>query len=218
MVKLIKYFIQKIINIIGFNITKIPKSELVSRIELKQKHINNLKVVLNREELLKYLPQNGYVAELGVDEGDFSKLILSINHPKELVLIDTWSSRRYNEKKMDIVKKKFKDEISSGKIKIIREKSEVALEQFKDNYFYWIYIDTAHTYEQTSKELEISRFKIKRGGIIAGHDYCQGSVEKAFHYGVIRAVNEFCLKYDWEIIYLTIEASGCLSFALKEIE
>jgi len=65
--------------------------------------------------------------------------------------------------------------------------------------------------------MEITRFKVKKGGIIAGHDYCNGDVKDAFHYGVVRAVNEFCEKYNWEFIYLTLEPHGSLSFALKEI-
>jgi hypothetical protein len=80
-----------------------------------------------------------------------------------------------------------------------------------------IYIDTSHAYEQTKKELEISRLKIKRGGIISGHDYCQGNVNKALNYGVVNAVNEFCVKHNWEIIYLTLESDGFSSFALKKI-
>ena len=91
------------------------------------------------------------------------------------------------------------------------------MSKFKNNYFDWIYIDTSHAYEQTKKELEISRLKIKRGGIISGHDYSQGNVNKALNYGVVSAVNEFCIKHNWEIIYLTLESHGFFSFALKKI-
>lgn len=37
--------------------------------ELEEKHIKNLKVVLNRNKLLELLPKNAIVAELGVGEG-----------------------------------------------------------------------------------------------------------------------------------------------------
>lgn len=39
-------------------------------INLQQKHINNLKAVVNREELLKLLPKHAVVVELGVDHGE----------------------------------------------------------------------------------------------------------------------------------------------------
>jgi len=59
--------------------------------------------------------------------------------------------------------------------------------------------------------------KVKDGGIIAGHDYCKGNVKIALEYGVVQAVNEFCLKFNWEFIYLTHETDRALSFAIQKI-
>jgi hypothetical protein len=170
--------------------------------QLEQRHIKNIKILANREKLLEYMPKNGIVAELGVDQGDFTHSIYNINKPKKLYLIDTWESERYNQNKM---------------LFVIKKDSIIALKTFNNNYFDWIYIDTSHTYEQTLKELEISRLKIKKEGIISGHDYCQGNITKNLSYGVIRAVNQFCIKYNYEMIYLTLESHGFLSFAIKKI-
>jgi len=214
--------LQKLVNWFGFNllISRIKVDSDINfaqQVRLSQKNINNLKVVLNRELLLKNLPKEGIIAELGVDKGDFSDKIISLTHPKKLYLIDIWDSERYNMDKMVYVKKRFQKEIDTGKVIIIKGTSENELLKFENGHFDWIYIDTAHTYEQTVRELDLCRQKVKDGGIIAGHDYCQGDIKNAQAYGVVQAVNQFCIKYDWEFIYITHETDRTLSFAIKKL-
>lgn len=213
-------FIQKLVNLLGFNIIinrVISSPNLAHQVSLHQKNIKNLKVVLNRENMLKLLPENAIIAELGVDEGDFSFKIISLTQPKKLYLIDKWDSEGYNKNKMNYVTKRFQKEIDAGIVTIIRGTSEKELKKFENGYFDWVYIDTSHSYKQTVKELELCRMKVKDGGVIAGHDYCQGNINKALAYGVVQAVNQFCIKYDYEFIYLTHETHRFLSFAIKKI-
>ena len=220
MLEIVLKNIQKIANYVGYNLIinkNKPGPINENQIILHQKHINNLKVVIDRKNLLKNLPKNGIIAELGVDQGDFSNKILSNTHPEKLYLIDTWASKRYNKNKMNHVRRRFKKEIDTGRVIIIRGKSEIELNKFEDDYFDWVYIDTTHSYQQTVKELELCLLKVKDGGIIAGHDYCQGNINKAFAYGVVQAVNQFCVKNNWEFILLTHETSRVLSFAIKKI-
>jgi len=214
--------LQKLVNWFGFNllISRIKVDSDINfaqQVRLSQKNINNLKVVLNRELLLKNLPKEGIIAELGVDKGDFSDKIISLTHPKKLYLIDIWDSERYNMGKMVYVKKRFQKEIDTGKVIIIKGTSENELLKFENGHFDWIYIDTAHTYEQTVRELDLCRQKVKDGGIIAGHDYCQGDIKNAQAYGVVQAVNQFCVKNNWEYILLTHETNRLLSFAIKKL-
>ena len=118
---------------------------------------------------------------------------------------------------MNYVTKRFQKEIDAGIVFVIRGTSEKELKTFENSYFDWVYIDTSHSYKQTVEELELCRMKVKDGGIIAGHDYCQGNINDALAYGVVQAVNQFCIKYDWEFIYLTHETDRILSFAIKKI-
>ena len=212
--------IQKIVNYIGYNliISKIKSGPInENHVILHQKHITNLKVVIDREILLKFLPKNGIIAELGVDQGDFSNKILSNTYPEKLYLIDTWASKRNNKNKMNYVRRRFQKEIDTERVIIVRGKSKAELKKFEDGYFDWVYIDTAHSYQQTVKELELCRLKVKDGGIIAGHDYCQGNINKALAYGVVQAVSQFCVKNNWEFFLLTHETNRVLSFAIKKI-
>jgi len=97
--KIFEYFKQQFArNLIVIN-NCIPKNEI------KQTNINNLKALLNREELLKMLPKNAIIAEIGVDKGYFSEQIIKTTIPKKLHLIDCWSDTRYNSGLTNLVEK-----------------------------------------------------------------------------------------------------------------
>lgn len=184
--------------------------------ELAQRHIENTKLVPNRTVLLEYFPKNAEVAEVGVDEGRYSEKILNITAPRVLHLIDPWDSDRYGDGKMKAVEDKFKKQISSGQVTIHRGRGVEVLKEFPDDTFDWVYLDTTHRYRETLEELELCGMKVKKGGLIAGHDYAAGNVDRALRYGVVDAVNEICAKYDYRLAYLTNEARRYLSFALRK--
>lgn len=57
-------------------------------------------------------------------------------------------------------------------------------DRFKDNSIDFIYIDGNHSYESLKKDFELFLPKLKKGGIIAGHDYMPDAwpeVIKAIH-------------------------------------
>lgn len=183
---------------------------------LGKKHTKHLRILVRRSKLLREMLKEGIVAEIGVDEGDFSDRIIKISRPRKLHLIDSWGSNRYNHTKESSVRTRFNQEIVSGKVIIDKGDSLERLSKFNDGYFDWVYLDTTHKLQQTTSELELSRSKVKQGGVIAGHDFCRGITSSGDEYGVIEAVHGFCKKYDWEMLYLTSETSGRWSYALRE--
>ena len=80
-----------------------------------------------------------------------------------------------------------------------------------DRFFDWVYIDLDHTYEGTKEILELSESKVKSEGFIAGHDYTANE-----SFGVIQAVDEFCIKRNWTIKYLTTEQHKYFSYILSK--
>lgn len=192
------------------------ESETLPYTELTEAHIKNLKVLVNRETLLKQLPSGGIVAELGVDKGAFSEKILSLCTPSKFHLVDTWGTKRYHEGLMQDVRQRFQDPIKRDVIEINRGYSTEVGKNFPDHYFDWIYIDTNHSYKTTKEELEIYAPKIKEGGLIAGHDFVVWNWKNDVRYGVIEAVYEFCVKHRWEWVYLTTELYAP-SFGLRKM-
>ena len=190
----------------------------IPKIDLEYKHIANLKMLLNRSNLLQHLPKNSICAEIGVNEGDFSKEILLNTNPKKLHLIDAWEDEsRYLKGLKRIVCEKFANEIEIGKVKVNVGFSTDLLKQYPNCYFDWVYLDTDHSYQTTFAELYILKDKIKPNGIICGHDYIIGNWLNNCRYGVIEAVHELCVNDDWEIIFLTINKNEMPSFAIRKI-
>jgi hypothetical protein len=194
------------------------QENLVPQVELEDKHIANLKILLNRDAFLKHMPKGGVCAEIGVDRGEFSEQILQILMPQKLYLIDAWGDpNRYTDALKDLVRQKFKAEIQSGLIELKIGFSTEVLKTWPDQSLDWVYVDTDHTYQTTRAELNLLQSKMKTNGIIAGHDYSVGNWTSNFRYGVIEAVHEFCRNENWEIIFLTSETNQFRNFAIRKI-
>lgn len=189
----------------------------IPKVQLELQHVENCELLLNRQQMLEKMKKNSVVAEIGVDEGKFSHLIHKKVKPAKFHLIDMWGTDRFHDGKFEAVKSYFEEGIEEGTVQVHKTMSTEAAQDFEDGYFDWIYIDTDHSYETTRDELELYAPKIKPGGIIAGHDYKIGNWISMYRYGVIEAVHEFCVKHNWELIYLTVEPSESQSFAIRKI-
>jgi hypothetical protein len=193
------------------------RESLIPRVPLTRDQLNGCELLLNREALLSRLPKGGCVAEIGVDRGDFSEMILHTTRPATLHLIDSWDSERYHAGLQEGVTGRFAGSIESGTVRIHRKYSTEAAPEFPDDYFDWIYIDSDHSYSLTREELQAYAPKVKLNGIIAGHDYSMGNWVDSVRYGVIEAVHEFCVEHGWKLVYLTVEPIEMQSFAITRI-
>lgn len=189
----------------------------IPKVPLQSQHLENCELLLNRYKVLEKMKKNAVVAEIGVDEGKFSKRIHDVTRPAKFHLIDMWGTDRFHDGKFEAVKSYFEEEIDKGAVEIHKTMSTTAAQEFKEEYFDWIYIDTDHSYETTRDELQLYAPKMKPGGIMGGHDYRMGNWVSMYRYGVIEAVHEFCVKHNWELIYVTAEPTESQSFAIRKI-
>lgn len=187
------------------------------RPRLRSRHVENCRILVDRDELLMKLPRNGVVAELGVDRGEFSRRILELTDPEKLHLVDPWNSDRYSDDRFEEVKRCLTRELSAGKVEIHKQMSTEVFNDFVDGYFDWIYIDTDHSYKTTICELLSFAPKVKPEGIITGHDYVKGNWISGVRYGVMEAVHEFCVDHNWELLYQTADLVEWSSFAIRRI-
>jgi hypothetical protein len=167
------------------------------------------------------LPKGGVGAELGVQHGHFTRQLLDLTRPVRLHLVDPWyllgkewyweeGRRRSTMAGLKGVLDEFEDELVRGQAVLeIGDDLEV-LAACPDHYFDWVYIDSSHDYEHTTRELDLLGAKMKPGGMIAGDDWIEDPDHT--HHGVCRAVKELLASGTHELIY----ASGTdLQWAIR---
>jgi predicted O-methyltransferase YrrM len=176
-----------------------------------------------RINFLKKLPKNGIVAEIGVWRGKNALNILNNCEPSQLYLIDTWITRtkpgdekvRTKEEWQEILNKVYELFNDHDHVKIIRQESLEASKSFDDEFFDWIYIDAGHSYSSCYLDLMAWFPKIKIGGYICGHDYCENRATVKKSFGVKQAVDRFMLENDAEIEFLS-ENVRATDYAIKK--
>lgn len=144
--------------------------------------------IRNRRELVHFanLLNLEYAVEVGVREGRYSKFILDNTNVKTLYAIDPWESNVELNTPEDAYQQ-CKDRLTPYGNRAIMLKAyspDICL-IFQDESFDFIYIDALHDYESVKKDINAWYPKLKKGGILAGHDY------STRWEGVMLAVNEF---------------------------
>ena len=133
-------------------------------------------------------------AEIGVLRGAFSRKIADICTPSELCLIDTWGLhlntfcdyQTYNAAHWEAIKKSVEAWACPLGYKVIQARSTDASSLFPDGYFDFVYIDADH--DRAAEDIMCWLPKVRKGGIIAGHDYVWNEGNKQDAVG--RAVRE----------------------------
>lgn len=156
----------------------------------------------------------GYGAEVGVQEGGFASVLREQWQGDVLYLVDRWRyepgyqdtanvpqddhDRLYQE-----VQAKF---ATHPGVRVMREESVAAAQEFRDGFLDWVYLDADHSLEAVAQDLAAWWPKIRRGGVFAGHDYCDGTYFGA-EFGVKSAVDAFATQEG-----LTILTTGDANF------
>jgi predicted O-methyltransferase YrrM len=159
----------------------------------------------DRVEMLKYLKEKYFnsdnikIAEIGVLYGDYSLSIRDVFKNSELYLIDLWQTQGNDfyysardgvaDQAYDKVKIRFENDKQSF---LLKGKSEDMAKKFEDNSFDLVYIDADHSYEGVKNDINTWVKKVKKGGIIAGHDWDPDpNMAEASQFGINKALTEY---------------------------
>jgi len=145
-------------------------------------------------------------AEIGVAKGDYSEILCKANPGLHLYSVDPWRRSAYDfsndPKKSTILlnQEGFDGEFEASKKKLapynctlVRKMSMDALNDFEDNSLDFVYIDANHDFPNFINDLHNWLKKVKPGGIISGHDYCNFSYKKFTH--IKRALDAYARCY-----------------------
>lgn len=174
---------------------------------------------IGRNKLLRHIPKNAKVAEIGVYKGKFSKKILRMTRPSTLSLIDAWDidvERGHIPHKDQLDKTGFnsyakklpltlKPYSLSSRIKTHHGLSVPMARNFEDGELDWIYVDADHSYEGVLADLEAWSKKVRPDGLIFGHDFTNQPSAIRDGFGVIKAVQDFVTQHGYHFLLLTTD-------------
>ena len=215
---MIKDAIKKWLNKKGYTIIKTKPEEINRMIppELPASFFSNCKTCSNRYEVLDYLPKGGTIAEVGVAYGNFSEVLLEKLQPEKFIAIDSFAFTADNEPwqqtiirdnkitHLDFYKNKFASEIATGRMEVYPGFSWEMLATLPDNSLDYLYLDAGHTYDEVVKDIAQVKTKMKTSGIIQFNDYTLFDTISLVPYGVPKAVNEFMIQENYEMIFFCL--------------
>ncbi|MEM8875298.1 MAG: class I SAM-dependent methyltransferase [Planctomycetota bacterium] len=146
----------------------------------------------------------GVGIEVGVQSGRFSGQLLRSSQVKHLHLVDCWCThenpdgsgsetqadhdRHYKRAMAEVQKSRSRNQ----EVSVHRGFTADVLPGLPFGTFDWAYIDAMHTYDGCLADLEATERLIRPGGLIAGHDYEQGTEwARRVQCGVVDAVADF---------------------------
>jgi hypothetical protein len=138
-------------------------------------------------------------AEIGVCRGEYMSVICSQMPGLTYFGIDPWKKAGSSpQEKMDILYDLSLSRTKGYNATLIRKTSMEALADFENRSLDFVYIDGDHTFDGVVTDIVLWAQKVRRGGMIACHDYCNGYLS-----GVVKAVDAYtyCHKIDpWFVI------------------
>ncbi len=176
-----------------------------------------MKYCTNRNQLIKTIPVQSIIVEVGVFEGEFADIIWNTCLPKELHLIDKWNSpsrsgdsfgrnsKRFSERETKLIPSILRDKYPAN-VYIHQGMSDDVMLEFKDNYIDAVYIDADHSFRGCLTDLCMAYQKVRFGGMIMGHDYNKFS-------GVTKAVDLFVKIFGLQINIVTTQ-EPCVSYCI----
>jgi hypothetical protein len=128
--------------------------------------------------------------EIGVQRGRFSEIICQRNPQMRVCGVDAWappngaSMRQKAQKRMSVSR-------WMAQYSIIDDWSVSAAKQFTDQSLDFVYIDADHSYESCLADIDAWHPKIRVGGILSGHDYCNSNTGSRVQCYVKKAVLQY---------------------------
>jgi predicted O-methyltransferase YrrM len=127
------------------------------------------------QDLINNIPNKGTMIEIGTFTGEST--VIFGDHFKKVIGIDPMlqdydvqdptSKFNFNEV-LDMFNDRTKD---YKNISLVQKTSDDAVLDFTDESFDFIYIDGIHQYENVKQDIINYLPKVKKGGVIGGHDY-----------------------------------------------
>lgn len=137
--------------------------------------------------------------EVGVSSGELSESLLRTFPHLILYMVDGWELLDENPTQTKSGKTRMEEErlaatsrtgFAGRRRTIVQCKSLDAATRFVDGQLDFVFVDACHLYESVRDDVSAWAPKIRRGGVLSGHDY-DGMGDRRKGWGVRRAVDEW---------------------------
>jgi hypothetical protein len=133
---------------------------------------------LGREVLGAWFKEFGFHvgAEIGVERGIFSSVLLRQHPTLELFCVDAWEGYegyicRLNHEELPSKFYEAQERLKGYNVHFMKQYSMKAVRRFKDRSLDFVYIDANHDLPWVFDDILQWEKKVRPGGIVAGHDY-----------------------------------------------
>lgn len=174
---------------------------------------------VGRDNLPQWYKELGFTvgAEVGTEQGVYAETMCKANPGVKLYCIDAWKAYRgyrdhTRQEKLDLFYEITKERLAPYNCELIRAFSMDAVKQFKDESLDFVYIDGNHDFINVVQDVYYWSKKVRKGGIIAGHDYIDRRDELA-HVQVRQAILGYTDAYKikpWFVIGLQAKIEGMI--------
>lgn len=138
-------------------------------------------------------------AEVGVEQGRYSEVLLRENPGLRLYCVDAWA--RYagyrdhvDQVKLDAFYVATEERLKGYDAVLVRSYSAEAAKGFKRDSLDFVYIDANHTLPWVIQDIHLWGQRVRPGGILSGHDY-RGHDRGSYQCHVIDAVHAWTSAY-----------------------
>lgn len=136
--------------------------------------------------------------EIGTYKGNFAEVLSILIPGIDLTVVDAWKVYKgykdYGENDLETLA--YEQTLERSKkfgFKIIKDWSTEATKQFEDESLDFVFIDGNHDFEHVVEDIGIWSKKVKKGGIVSGHDFFKNHPK---NFGVFEAVPAWCAAKD----------------------
>jgi hypothetical protein len=137
-----------------------------------------------RVELLELFKDLGFKVgvEIGVQRGDYAEQMLKAIPGLQYYGVDAWThyegyrdirASKHGQAGYDDLFNRTSARLAPYGAHLIRKWSVDAHKDFPDSFFDFVYIDGNHEFEHVTEDIANWSKKVKKGGIISGHDYAR---------------------------------------------
>jgi predicted O-methyltransferase YrrM len=158
-----------------------------------------------RDDMYKLFAELGFTtgAELGVEKGKNAQTMFEIIPNLKLYGVDPYKQhpqasyayhaaiRNWDPAYLHNCKRQCLKRMKGRNFTLLQGFSEDMVKEVKDNSLDFVYLDADHSYDFVMQDMILWGRKLRKGGIMSGHDYYHDKDESARRSKVTRAIDDY---------------------------